>query len=70
MPRLTGPEAHHRIRKIKPEMRVIFTTGHTAECAPLNSTLEHGAELLQKPYGPQELGKLVRRALDTEPASA
>ncbi len=70
MPLLMGPEVYHRIRKIKPAVRVIFTTGHAVEWAPLNSTLEHGAELLHKPYGPQELGKLVRRALDTEPSSA
>jgi signal transduction histidine kinase len=69
MPLLTGPEAYRRMCELQPGLRVIFTTGHTAESPLLNSTLEAGAALLQKPYAPQELALLVRRTLDARPSA-
>jgi FixJ family two-component response regulator len=66
MPVLTGPDAYDRMSAIRPGVPVIFTTGHTAEVASLNSRLEAGAVFLQKPYAPHTLIEIVRGTLDRE----
>jgi len=52
MPGLSGPDAFSQMSAIRPNLVVIFTTGYTSEAATLNSMVERGAPLLQKPYGP------------------
>jgi DNA-binding response OmpR family regulator len=69
MPLLTGPEAYAQICALKPGFPVIFTTGYTSESASLKSHLEAGAIFLQKPYMPQELGRMVRGTLDRRTGS-
>jgi two-component system, cell cycle sensor histidine kinase and response regulator CckA len=64
MPDLSGPAAYSRMAAIQPDLRVVFATGYTAETASLNSTLEKGAPILQKPYSMRNLGQIVRGALD------
>jgi len=64
MPVLNGPEAYSQMCAVRPDIRVIFTTGHTAESASLNSQIARGALFLQKPYDPQGLRSAVRSALD------
>jgi len=66
MPVLAGPDAYDRMSAIRPGVPVIFTTGHTAEVASLNSRLEAGAVFLQKPYAPHTLSQIVRSTLDRE----
>src|SRR6266478_6182019 len=70
MPLLSGPEAYRRMCEIRPGLPVIFTTGHTAESPLLNLSLQAGAVLLEKPYAPQELSRIVRRSLDFKPRSS
>jgi len=55
-----------RMRAIRRDVLVIFTTGHTAEVVFLNSRLEAGAIVLQKPYAPHTLSQIVRSTLDRE----
>jgi two-component system, cell cycle sensor histidine kinase and response regulator CckA len=64
MPGLGGLEVYERMRTIRPDLPVVFTTGHTAESACLNPFIEAGAAFLQKPYAPHTLGQVVRTALD------
>ena len=64
MPLLAGPQAYDQIRALRPDVPIIFTTGHAVELASLNSRAEEGAVLLRKPYTPQELSRTVRRTLD------
>jgi FixJ family two-component response regulator len=49
MPVLSGPEAYLEISALKPGVSVIFTTGYTPQARALNSMLEKGAVILQKP---------------------
>jgi signal transduction histidine kinase len=70
MPLLNGPEAYRRMCEIRPGLPVIFTTGHTAESPLLTLNLQTGAVLLEKPYAPQELSRIVRRSLDFKPRSS
>jgi signal transduction histidine kinase len=64
MPSLGGVEAYLQIRALKPDLPVIFTTGHTAESASLNSLLEKGAVFLGKPHTPAALCQTIRSILD------
>jgi signal transduction histidine kinase len=64
MPKLGGPEAFSQMIAIRPNLPVIFASGHAAETASLNSTMPTGAVFLQKPYMPQSLAESVRAVLD------
>jgi DNA-binding response OmpR family regulator len=48
----------------RPDLRVVFSTGYTAEAASLNFLIEQGASILQKPYSLKSLGQMVRAILD------
>jgi two-component system cell cycle sensor histidine kinase/response regulator CckA len=64
MPHLSGPAAYSQMAAIQPDLRAVFATGYTAETASLNSTLEKGVPILQKPYSMKNLGQIVRGTLD------
>jgi signal transduction histidine kinase len=64
MPGLSGPAVYSQITAIQPDLRVVFATGYTPETASLNSTLEKGVPILQKPYSMKNLGQIVRSTLD------
>ena len=64
MPDLSGPAAYSQMSAIQPDLRVVFTTGYTPETVSLNSTLEKGVPILQKPYSMKSLAQIVRSTLD------
>lgn len=70
MPNVRGPEFVSRARKLRSDFKVLYTTGHTIEAA-LGDAFEETpderhAELLTKPYTPQQLATYVRKVLDEE----
>jgi two-component system, cell cycle sensor histidine kinase and response regulator CckA len=64
MPEASGPAAFSQMAAVRPDLRVLFSTGYTAEAASLNSLTEQGASILQKPYSLKNLGQMVRSILD------
>ena len=64
MPVLSGPEAYLEMSALKPEVRVIFTTGYTPKAKALTSMLEKGGVILQKPYSLTSLSQMVRAAIE------
>jgi two-component system cell cycle sensor histidine kinase/response regulator CckA len=64
MPKVSGPAAFSEMVAIRPDLRIVFSTGYTAEAASLNSLTEQGASVLQKPYSLKNLGQIVRATLD------
>ncbi|HRU06001.1 MAG TPA: response regulator, partial [Candidatus Brocadiia bacterium] len=64
MPRLGGREASERIRAACPGVRVLFTSGYTENVVHTNFVIKEGVRLLRKPYGPDELLRKVREALE------
>ncbi len=66
MPEMRGPELADQIRKIRPGIRILFMTGSVE-----NEALENypGADLIEKPFYPLELGKKVREVLDRRRAA-
>jgi DNA-binding response OmpR family regulator len=67
MPGLSGPDTYSKMASIRPELRVIFTTGYTSEAGSLTSMIDKGAGFLQKPYGQRTLGLKIREVLDRGP---
>jgi two-component system cell cycle sensor histidine kinase/response regulator CckA len=64
MPGLSGTEAFAQMSAIRPDLPVVFTSGHTSESASLNSSIAAGAAFLQKPYALKTLSQIVRSTLD------
>jgi CheY-like chemotaxis protein len=63
MPRLSGYDTLRHLRRIDPEVRVLFSSGYAAEKVLGNDT---GGVLgfVNKPYRPQDLATTVRQVLD------
>ena len=62
MPELNGWQAYQLIVTMKPEVRVLFTTGYAANVLPPDFAAR-GARLLSKPYKRQHLLAQVRDLL-------
>ena len=67
MPRKNGREACDEIRKIKPEVKVIFTSGYPADVIRKKGVLDEADLFLFKPASPRETLHLVQNALSLDP---
>jgi len=61
---LGGVELAARLRKEKPALRVVLTSGYPNESIGAEFRPPAGTLFIQKPYKPQELAQVVRDALD------
>jgi len=64
MPQMNGNEACTEIRKIRPGMKAIITSGYAPEAEREKTLLENGMHLVTKPLKPAELLQKVRSLLD------
>jgi len=64
MPHKNGREAYRAIKKIKPGMKALFTSGYTADLMQKRGILEKGFELILKPVTMTALLQKVREVLD------
>ena len=62
---ISGVELAARLRQYSPELRVIFTSGYSADIAGGQLHLQEGQNFIQKPSSPQQLLETVRRCLDS-----
>jgi FixJ family two-component response regulator len=53
------------LRIERPGLKVIFTSGYSADIVGKDFKLEPELNFLQKPYQPQTLALVVRRCLDS-----
>jgi PAS domain S-box-containing protein len=63
---MNGRRVAEEVRKLYPEVRVLFTSGYTENAIVHNGTLDEDAELLAKPYTRETLARRVRTVLDEE----
>ena len=61
---MNGRELAEKIWKEKPGLKVIFTSGYSADVVGKDFVLQKGLNYLQKPYQPQRLATAVRDCLD------
>lgn len=64
MPKKNGKEAFEEIKKIRPNIKVLFSSGYAADIIQKKGGIERGIHTVQKPISPRELIKKVREILD------
>jgi nitrogen-specific signal transduction histidine kinase/ActR/RegA family two-component response regulator len=65
---MNGRELAEKLWIERPGLKVIFTSGYSADIVGKDFKLEPELNFLQKPYQPQTLALTVRRCLDDKPA--
>lgn len=70
MPSTGGRELAEALRRILPQLKVIFISGYTGAFVVRNAILESGAAFVQKPFSIQYLTRKVREVLDGSSAEA
>ena len=63
MPEMGGPELADRIISLRPEVKVIFTSGYTGDAIAGHTPLDRAVTFIQKPYRPKALARKIREVL-------
>jgi len=61
---LDGAALANEARKLRPGIRILFTTGYAEQAQIAEGLLEQGGELLRKPYTKAQLSAKIRALLD------
>lgn len=64
MPGIGGWELAERCRELRPQMKVIFTSGYSDDAVLYDGRLGRNFPFIGKPYSASELTRLVREVLD------
>lgn len=65
MPHINGKQLVDRLRRTQPDLKVLYTSGYTANAIVHHGVLDPAMPFIQKPFGMQELSAQVQRALQT-----
>jgi two-component system cell cycle sensor histidine kinase/response regulator CckA len=63
MPGMNGKELSERLRSVRPNIKILFSSGYTADVVANRGVLEHHVALLQKPFTADELARKVSEVL-------
>jgi two-component system cell cycle sensor histidine kinase/response regulator CckA len=64
MPHMSGRALAAAVKRFRPEVKVLYTSGYTDDAIIHHGVLDPGTALLQKPFSPAALGRKVREVLD------
>jgi FixJ family two-component response regulator len=64
MPEMSGPELVSRLGPSRPQMKIVYMSGYTADAIDHQGMLDEGIEFLPKPVGVDTLVQKVREVLD------
>ena len=67
---VSGRELAQQLRAAAPGLKIIFTSGYSADIAGKDFPLEEGGNFLAKPFNPAALARLVRATLDAPAGSS
>lgn len=67
MPRMGGREVMTRLRQIRPDIRILFTSGYSKSGIYTRFIFEEGLDFIEKPYDAETLRRRVRTTLDEQP---
>jgi PAS domain S-box-containing protein len=65
MPEMNGQRLGARIKKLKPNAKVLFMSGYTANVIAHRGVLEDGVNFIAKPFTAQALARKVREVLES-----
>ena len=68
MPEVNGAKLAEEVRRRRPDIKVLFTTGYTRNAVVHNGVLDPGVELIGKPFNLEALAAKLRSVLEA-PAS-
>jgi CheY-like chemotaxis protein len=64
MPGMNGHDLANRLREIRPAIKSLFISAFTADVIAQRGVLDDGVNFLSKPFGRDELARMVRDVLD------
>jgi len=64
MPKMSGKEVYEMIKKIRPGIKILLTSGYPADFIHKEEIMEKELDFIAKPLSPTALLKKVREALD------
>ena len=64
MPKKSGKDAYENIKKIKPDVKIVFMSGYTADIVHKKGIFEEKIPFLFKPVSPDEILRKTREVLD------
>jgi CheY-like chemotaxis protein len=67
MPGLKGEELVARVRSVRPEIKVLYMSAYTEDAVVNLGILSPGTNFIEKPFGPEELARKVRKVLEAMP---
>lgn len=65
MPKKSGKETYDEIKKIRPDIKVLFSSGYTGDRLDALSVSKEELNFINKPVSPKQLLRKVREILDT-----
>jgi len=67
MPGFSGPILAERLRAVRPEMKVLYTSGYADDEVAQHGLIGADRAFLEKPFGRDALIRKVREVLDSRP---
>ena len=67
MPEMNGKDLAHRLALLRPEMKLLYMSGYTADVIAHHGVLDGSINFLRKPFFTNELAQKVRETLDNPP---
>ena len=64
MPQMTGIEVAIQLANRRPQTPVVYMSGYTEDAMAFQQLLDTGAYLIEKPFYPKDLLRMVRRGID------
>jgi PAS domain S-box-containing protein len=64
MPKKNGIEVYEEIKKMRPDIKTIFSSGYTADRKDKDKMFEGGLDFIMKPVSPKDLLGKIREVLD------
>ena len=70
LPGMNGKQLAEQLKLVRPEMAVLFTSGHPRNVIASSGVLDPDVAFIAKPYSPEELAAKLREVLTSRGASA
>ncbi len=65
MPGKDGKSVYEEIMRLRPDTRVLFTSGYTADIVHTKGLLDNGVPFISKPVSPRDLLRKIREVLES-----